>query len=74
MGARLNTLTDEVCQITTHVSRIAHRQARLYGFVASPSPSSQALANEDNDDGDDKDEDEDEDASSSIDDEITTSR
>ena len=73
MDARLDTLSDELCQVNTHVGHIARRQARLGGFTTSPSPSLEALTNEDGDDGAD-DDDEDEDASSTSDNEMTTSR
>ena len=66
MDARLDTLTDELCQVKIHVDCIAQRQARLGGFIASPSPSPKALADKDDDDEDD--------ASSSSDNEIMTSR
>ena len=74
MDARLNTLTTEMYQVNTCVSRIVRRQAHLGGFVESPSPSLKAFEDEDDDgdsDGDDADEDEDEDASSFGDDEMT---
>ena len=64
MDARLNILTNEMSQVTTRVGRIARRQARLGGFVASPHPSPKAS----------EDEDEDEDASSSSDEEMTASQ
>jgi len=70
MDACLSSLTDEMCQMNTRVNRIACRQAHLGGFTASPSPSPKALADEDDDAGDDVDED----ASSSHDDEMTTSQ
>ena len=70
MDARLDTFTDELCQVNTCVGCIAWWQARLGGFAASPTPSPKASADEDGDD----DEDEDEDASSSSDDEMTTFR
>ena len=75
MDACLDTLTTELYQMNTRVSRIARQQARLGGFVESPSPSLKASADE-NDDGDfgDNDNDKDEDASSSGDEEITTSQ
>ena len=74
MDARLDTLSDELCQVNTCVSRIARRQAHLGGFVKSPSPSSKASKEEDEDeddngDYDDDDDDEDKDASSPSDDE-----
>ena len=68
MDAHLDTLSDELCQVNTRVSRIARQQAHLGGFVASPSPSPEA--SEDND-GDSDYDDKDEDASSSGDDEMT---
>ena len=68
MGARLDTLNDELCQVNTQVSRIARRQACLGGFVESPSPSPEASEDKDDDGGfDNDDDDEDEDASSSSD-------
>ena len=78
MDARLDTLSDELCQVNTCIGCIALRQARLGSFVASPSPSLEAFEDEDDDgdsDGDDEDEDEDEDedkdARSSGDEEMT---
>ena len=68
MDARLDSLTDEMCQVNTRVKRIARRQARLGGFAPSPSPSPEALADEDNIAGDDEDDD------SSDDDEMMTSQ
>ena len=63
MDARLDTLTIELYQVNTRVSRIARRQARLGGFVESPSPPPEA--SEDDDDSDYADDDEDGNASSS---------
>ena len=73
MDARLDTLNDELCQVNTHIGRIARWQAHLSGFAASLSPSLKASIDEDSDDGVD-DDDEDEDARSSSDDEMTTSQ
>ena len=73
MDARLDTFSDELWQVTTHVDHIVRQQARLGGFAASPSPSLEASADDDGDDGAD-DDDEDEDASSTSDNEMTTSR
>ena len=59
MDARLDTFSDELCQVNTRVSRIAQRQSQMGGFAAFPSPSPEALADEDADDGtgdDDEDE------------------
>ena len=74
MDARLDTLSNELCKVNTRVDCIAWWQARLGGFLESPSPFPEAFEDED-DDGDyndDDDENEDEDASSSGDDEMTT--
>ena len=76
MDARLDTLTIEMYQMNTRVSRIAKQQARLGGFVESPSPPPEASkddkASEDDDDSDNDDDDEDGDASSSNADEMST--
>ena len=42
MNALLDTLSDELCQVNTHVDRITRWLARLGGFVESPSPSPEA--------------------------------
>ena len=57
MDARLDSLTDEMCQVNTRVSRIAYRQAHLGGFAPSPSPSPKASADEDDDASDAEDDD-----------------
>ena len=73
MDACLDTLSDELCQVNTCVGRIARQQARLGGFVESPSPSPEAFANKyDDGDFDDDDDDENEDASSPNDNELST--
>ena len=73
MDARLDTLSDELCQVNTHVSRIARRQAHLGGFIESPSPLPEDdEASKDDDDSDDDDDDEDRDASSSSANEMST--
>ena len=75
MDARLDTLTDELCQVNTRVGCIARWQALLGGFVESPSPPPEVFeddeASEDND-SDDDDDDKDGDASSSSADEMST--
>ena len=78
MDAHLDTLNDELCQVNTCVGHITRRQARLGGFVESPSPSREASEDEDDDgdsdnddDDDDDDDDKDEDASSSGDNMMT---
>ena len=55
MDARLDYLTDEMCQMNTRVGHIARRQARMVGFTPSPFPSLEALVDEDDDAGADKD-------------------
>ena len=75
MDARLNTLTNELCQVNTHVGHIARWQAHLGGFVESPSPPLEAFEdNETSKDDDDfnDDDDEDRDASSSSVDKMST--
>ena len=69
MDTRLDTLSDELCQVNTRVGRIARQQACFGGFVESPSPSLKAFKDDDDDDDDD---DKDKDASSSGDDEMIT--
>ena len=64
MNARLDTLSDELCQVNTRVDRIAQRQAHLGGFMESHSPSPETSEDDDDDDKD---------ASSSSDDEMTAS-
>ena len=66
MDARLDTLSDELCQVDTRVGRIARQQTRLGGYVESASPSLE----DNHDDSDNDDDDEDEDASLSNDDKM----
>ena len=74
MDACLDILNDELCQVNTHVGRIARRQDRLGGFVESLSPSPET--SEDKDDNSDSDgaTDKDKDASSSSDDKMIASQ
>ena len=76
MDAHLDTLTTKLYQVNTRVIRIAQQQARLGGFVESPSPSPEASEDEDDDSdsGNDVDATANEDASSSGDNEMTTSQ
>ena len=72
MDACLDTLNDVLCQVNTHIGRIAQRQARLDAFVESLSPSPEAFEDEDDDgDSDNDDDDKNEDARSFGDDELT---
>ena len=60
LDARLDTLATEFYQVNTCVDRIARWQARLGGFVESPSPPPKApKASEDDDDSNDDDDGED---------------
>ena len=68
MDARLNTLSDELCQVNTCVSCIARQQVVMGGFIVASFPS--LVASED--DSDDDDADEDNGASSPSDDEMST--
>ena len=72
MDARLDTLSDELCQVNTRVGRIAQRQVVMGSFIVASSPS--LLASEDeSDDGSSSDEaDEDNGAISPNDDEMFT--
>ena len=73
MDALLDTLSTELYQVNTRVSRIARQQARLGGFVESPSPPPEAFeTSDDDDDSNDDDDDENGDASSSGIDEMST--
>ena len=67
IDARLDTLITKLYQVNTHVGRIARRQARLGGFVESPSPPLEASEASEDDD-------EDRDASSSDTNEMSTWR
>ena len=72
MDARLDTLSDELCQVNTCVSCIARRQAVMGGFTAYTSPSPPA-SNDKSDDGSSSDDaDEDDGASSPSNDEMST--
>ena len=71
MDARLDTLSDELCQVNTYVGRITRRQTIIGGFTMVSSHSLEASEDDDNDDDDD-DADEDDGASSPSDDEMST--
>ena len=74
MDARLNTLSDELCQVNTRDGRIARRQAVMGGFTASSSPSPQASKDQSDDGFGSDNADEDDSASSSGDEEMTASQ
>ena len=72
MDARLNTLSDELCQVNTRVSRIARWQAVMGGFIVATSPSPQASEVESDNGFSSKDANENDGASSPSDDELST--
>ena len=72
MDARLNTLSDELCQVNTRVGRIARRQAAMGGFIAYTSPSPLTSEDESDDDFSSNATDDDDNASSPNDDEMST--
>ena len=49
MDACLDILNDELCQVNTHVGRIAQRQTAMGGFIAYTSPSPPASKDESDD-------------------------
>ena len=75
IDAGLDTLSDELCQVNTHVGHIARHQAVMGGFVASPPPTPEAYEDEDENDDDDattSDDEDDGDTSSSNDNAMST--
>ena len=73
MDTRLDTFSDELCQVNTHVSRNARRQVEMGGYTMPSTPVAPADESDvDNDDDADSDDEDDGDASSSSDDEMST--
>ena len=70
MDARLDTLNDELCQVNTHVSRIAQRQAVMGGFTVASSPSPEVSEDKSDDGSSSADDAEDDDDGSPNDDEM----
>ena len=70
--ARLDTLSDELCQVNARVGRIAQRQAAMGGFTSYTSPSTPASEDESDDGSGSDDADEDNGASLPNDDEMST--
>ena len=69
MDARLDTLTDELCQVNTYVGRITRQQAKMGGYKVASSP----VAFEDENDGSGSADDaKDDDDGSSSDDKMST--
>ena len=71
MDARLDALSDELCQVNTRVSRITRRQAVMGGFIVASSPSPSASKDESDDGSSSDDADEDDCASSPSDNEMS---
>ena len=72
MDTRLDTLSDELCQVNTCVGRIARRQAVMGGFTVPYSPSQLASEDESDDGSDSDDANEEDGASLPSDDEMST--
>ena len=72
MDARLYTLSDELCQVNTHVGRIARRQAVMGGFTVASFPSLPEFEDKSDDGSSSDDVDEDDDDGSLSDDEMST--
>ena len=72
MNARLDTLSDKLCQVNTRVGCIARRQAIMGGFTIASSPSPPTSKDESDDCSGSDDADEDDGASSPSDDEMST--
>ena len=73
MDARLDTLSDELCQVNTRVGRITQRQVVMGGFIVASSPSSKAFEDEsDNGSGNVDDAEQDYNDGSPSDDEMST--
>ena len=72
MDARLDTLSDELCQVNTRVGRIAWQQAVTSGFTVASSPSPPASEDESDDGSGNDATDEDDDDGSPSDDDMST--
>ena len=72
MDARLDTLSDELCQVNTHVGRIARRQVVMGGFTIASSQFPLAFEDKSDDGPGSDDADEGDGASSPSDDEMST--
>ena len=72
MDARLDTLSDELCQVNTYVGRIAWQQAAIGGFATYTSPSPPTSEDESDGGFDSDDADEDDGANSPNNDEMST--
>ena len=57
MDARLDTLSDELCQVSTRVGRIARRQADMGGYTMPSTPMASTDESDDSDSANDADDD-----------------
>ena len=71
MDAYLDTLSDELCQVNTHVGCISQRQAVMCGYTMASSPESSEDKSDNGSSGADN-ADEDDDDGSPSDDEMST--
>ena len=72
MDARLDTLSDDLCQVNTRVDHITQRQATMGGFTAASFPSPLTSDDESDDGSGSEDAAKDDGASSPSDDEMST--
>ena len=72
MDARLDTFSDELCQVNTCVSCITRRRAVMGGFTVASFPSLEAFEDVSDDGFNSDDADEDDDDGSPSDDEMST--
>ena len=72
MDARLDTLSDDLCQVNTRVDHITQRQAAMGGFTVVSSPSPPTSEDESDDGSGNEDAAKDDGASSPSDDEMST--
>ena len=72
MDARVDTLSDDLCQVNTYVSHITRRQVAMGGFTTASSPSPSTSEDESDDGSGNEDAAKDDGASSPNDDEMST--
>ena len=72
VDARLDTLSDELCQVNTRVNHITRQQAVMGGFTVASSPSPPASKDEGDDGSSSTDDAEDDNYGSPSDDEMST--
>ena len=72
MDARVDTLSDDLCQVNTYVGHITLRQVAMGGFTTASSPSPSTSEDESDDGSGNEDAAKDDGASSPSDDEMST--